>query len=98
MADGNTSTVNGNQTTTSIHGSGNTNGVDNSTHVVHTSSTTTDNSVHDDSVHSTSLADSSVHDNSVHDNSSSCDNSVHANTSIHQTSHQNTGMETHLGF
>jgi len=119
VADGNTTTVHGNQTITDIHGSGNTSGVDNNTNVIHTS--TTDNSVHDSSVHSTSVLDSSVHDSSVHDSSivdtsvhdnsapssSVFDSSVHNNAlfdsslhdnSIHETTHQNTGLETHVGF
>jgi hypothetical protein len=129
VADGNTTTVHGNQTITDIHGSGNTSGVDNNPNVIHTS--TTDNSVHDSSVHSTSVLDSSVHstsvldssvhdssvhdssivDTSVHDNSapssSVFDSSVHNNAlfdsslhdnSIHETTHQNTGLETHVGF
>lgn len=37
-------------------------------------------------------------DNSVHDNASSYAGSVHNNTSMHETTHQNTGIETHLGF
>jgi hypothetical protein len=119
VADGNTTTVHGNQTITDIHGSGNTSGVDNNPNVIHTS--TTDNSVHDSSVHSTSVLDSSVHDSSVHDSSivdtsvhdnsapssSVFDSSVHNNAlfdsslhdnSIHETTHQNTGLETHVGF
>ena len=119
VADGDTTTVHGNQTITDIHGSGNTSGVDNNTNVIHTS--TTDNSVHDSSVHSTSVLDSSVHDSSVHDSSivdtsvhdnsapssSVFDSSVHNNAlfdsslhdnSIHETTHQNTGLETHVGF
>jgi hypothetical protein len=100
-SEGNVTSVHGNQTTTDIHGAGNTSGVDNSSTVVHTS-TTTDNSVHDNSVyspvHSMSVVDSSVHDISVHDNTSSYAGSVHNNTSMHETTHQNTGIETHLGF
>jgi hypothetical protein len=96
-SEGNVTSVHGNQTTTDIHGAGNTSGVDNSSTVVHTS-TTTDNSVHDNSVHDNSVHDNSVHDNSVHDNASSYHSSVHNNTSMHETAHQNTGIETHLGF
>ncbi len=112
-SEGNSTSVHGNQTVTDIHGADNTSGVDNSSTLVHTSTTATDNSVHDDSVHSsvhsTSVVDSSVHDNSVHDNTSSYDSAVHGkpssydsavhdNTSVHETTHQNTGMDTHLGF
>ncbi len=96
VADGNTTTVHGNQTITDIHGSGNTSGVDNNTNVIHTS--TTDNSVHDSSVHSTSVLDSSVHDSSivdtsVHDNSapssSVFDSSVHNNALFDSSLHDN---------
>lgn len=113
VSEGNTTSVHGNQTITDIHGINNTSGVDNSSSVIHTS--TTDSSVHDSSVHSTSVVDSSVHDSSVHDNSthdssahgSVFDSSVHANSSydgsahdnsIHAETHQNSGFDSHLGF
>src|SRR5258707_937497 len=67
VADGNTTTVHGNQTITDIHGSGNTSGVDNNTHVIHPS--TTDNTGNDSSVHPTSVLDSPVHDCPMHDSS-----------------------------
>jgi hypothetical protein len=95
ISDGNTTNVHGNQTITDIHGTDNTTGVDNSSHVINTS--TTDNSVHDSSVHSTSVADSSVHSSSVFDSSVHSDTSVH-DTSIHDTTHQSTGLDTHHGF
>ncbi|MCW2652007.1 MAG: hypothetical protein JWR32_2983 [Mycobacterium sp.] len=97
-SEGNSTSVHGNQTATDIHGTGNTSGVDNSTRVTHTSTATTDTSVHDNSVHDNSVHDNSVHDNPVHDTAASYDSSVHDNTSVHESTHLNTGMETHLGF
>jgi hypothetical protein len=85
VSEGTTTAVHGNQTITDIHGSGNTSAVDNSTNVIHTS--TTDDSVHDSSVHSTSVIDNSVHDSSVH-STSVTDTAVHDNTvsSVHDDS------------
>jgi len=91
-ADNSTNVIHTSTTDNSVH--------DSSAH----STSVIDNSVHDSSVHSNAVMDTSVHDNSLNsvaDNSvhssSAFDSSLHDNT-IQETSHQNTGLDSHHGF